>query len=680
VPTEVVPAQLPPALAAFAGRAADLERLDDLLAATAAGGSAVIGAVSGSAGVGKTAMAVYWAHRVAPHFPDGQLYVNLRGYDPGGAALDPAEAVRGFLGALGVPGSRVPADLDAQSALYRSVLAGRRVLVVLDNARDADQVRPLLPAAPGCLALVTSRDRLTPLVAAEGAVPLGLNVLSTVDARRLLVARLGERRTAEHPDAVEEIITRCARLPLALAIAAARAAQRPDFPVTVVAGELDRARDGLDGFTGGDAATDVRTVFSWSYRSLTGDAARLFRLLGLHPGADVGLRAAASLLGVPVAQARRALDELTRVSLLVEHAPGRYGCHDLLRAYAAELTTRYDTAAERGQCLRRVVDHYLRAAYTGSLLLRPTRRRVDLGPTCAGVAVEQLADRDRALDWYAAERQVLLSLVEATLDGLEFQQWQLAWSLLIFLGEQGYDRDNLRVQEAGLGAAQRAADLTGQAYGHRGLGWAHARLGDMARSEAHSREALRLFEQLGDGPAIADVHINLSSVAGARGEFEQALHHAERAQALSDSGTGGACAEIYVSWYHGRLGDYQRGLGHARAALVTMTELGETSGVAGAWNAMGVLHFGAGDPERGTDCLRQAIALYRRLGHRFLEADSWVDLGDGHERAGDGEAARDCWERALELLDALGHDRAVALRSRLATVPAPATPASTGGR
>ena len=271
-----VPAQLPPGAPAFAGRDEELASLDANLRTAQAGlaGTApavVISAVSGTACVGKTALAVHWAHRVTAQFPDGQLYVNLRGFDPGGA-LDPAEAVRGFLDALGVVVARIPQGLDAQSGLYRSLLAGKRMLVMLDNARDAEQVRPLLPGSPGCLAIVTSRNQLSGLVA-EGARPLSLDLLSTTEARDLLARRLGADRVASEPGPVDEIIERCARLPLALAIAASRAATSPRFPLAAIAAELRQANRALDPFDAGDLATDVRAVFSWSYRSLTAEAA-----------------------------------------------------------------------------------------------------------------------------------------------------------------------------------------------------------------------------------------------------------------------------------------------------------------------------------------------------------------------------------------------------------------------
>jgi len=255
-----------------------------------------LGTRFGIARVGKTALALHWANRAVGWFPDGQLYVNLRGFDPGGKRVAPDDALRGFLDALGVPGNQTPTTTEALVNVYRSLLAGKRILVVLDNAASAEQVRPLLPATAGCTALVTSQDELRHLVAVEDAQPLALDLLSKQEAVALLAARLGADRIAAEPAAVDEIVTACARLPLALVVTAARAALAPDVPLAALARELRTAAGGrLDALDGGDPAADVRTVFSWSYRHLSAPAARPFRLLGLHPGADLATLAAASL-------------------------------------------------------------------------------------------------------------------------------------------------------------------------------------------------------------------------------------------------------------------------------------------------------------------------------------------------------------------------------------------------
>src|SRR6204780_4440335 len=359
-----VPRQLPAAVADFTGRAAELRALIRMLDQAGAGtpGTVVISAIGGTAGVGKTALALHWAHQVATSFPDGQLYVNLRGFDPSGNPTVPTEAIRGFLDALGVPPDRITASPEAQAGMYRSLLADRRMLIVLDNARHEQQVRPLLPASPGTLVLVTSRSQLSGLGAAEGARLISLDVLSHAEAVQLLAARLGTARAAAQPAAAGRIAPLCACLPLALTVAAARAAARPGFPLAALAAELADSAGRLDALDAADPGSSVRAVFSWSVRQLTGEAVRMFWLLGIHPGPDICAPAAASLAGRGQPQARRLLRELADAHLIAEHVPGRYAFHDLLRAYAAEQACDADSDTDRREATGRVLDHYLHTA------------------------------------------------------------------------------------------------------------------------------------------------------------------------------------------------------------------------------------------------------------------------------------------------------------------------------
>ncbi len=347
------PAQLPPDVAGFAGREEYLRELDAVAGAAGSrrGTATAIAAIAGTAGVGKTALAVHWAHGRRDRFPDGQLYVNLRGFDPARAAVAPAEALRGFLNALGVPESRTPIGVAPRVGLYRSLLADRRMLVVLDNARDEKQVRPLLPGAPGCQALVTSRNALAGLVAAEAAHAVEVDLLDAGDALALLAGRLGPARLAAEPGAADRVIAACAGLPLALAVMAARAATVPERPLAVLVDELSRTRGTLDAFTGPDAATDLRAVFATSYRTLNPASARLFLLLGVAAGPELSAPAVAGLAEVPLAQARPALADLVRAHLVNERGPAGYTVHDLLRAYARELVGRRREGAGGGDAV-----------------------------------------------------------------------------------------------------------------------------------------------------------------------------------------------------------------------------------------------------------------------------------------------------------------------------------------
>src|SRR6202050_3365688 len=366
------PVMLPATVPGFTGRARELRALSGLLRP---GGPVLIRAIGGTAGVGKTALAVHWARRAAADFPDGQLYVNLRGFGPADP-LPPAEALRAFLDALGVPAARLPATLDGRQALYRSLLDDRRMLIVLDNARDPAQVRPLLPATPTAMVLITSRSELASLVVTHGATTISLDVLTVAEARDMLTERLGADRVAAEPEAADELIGLCARLPLALAITAARAVTHPGFTLAALTAELRDAKGRLDALSTGEDATDVRAVLSWSYQSLQPPAARMFRLLGLHPGPEITAAAAASLAGTGMVVARRLLRELTRCHLLAAPAAGRDAFHDLLRAYAAEQAAAVGSGDDRRAATGRMLDHYLHSARSADLQLNPLREPI----------------------------------------------------------------------------------------------------------------------------------------------------------------------------------------------------------------------------------------------------------------------------------------------------------------
>src|SRR5262249_53843859 len=528
-----VPRQLPAAVAHFAGRAGELDTLTGLLCDRAErGGTVVISAIGGTAGVGKTAVEVYWAQQVADRFPDGQLYVNLRGFDPGGSVMEPAEAVRRFLDALQVPPEQIPVDLDAQAALYRSQLAGKRVLVVLDNARDTVQVRPLLPGTSTCLVVVTSRNQLTGLIA-DGAHPITLDLLTDDEAWQLLAQRLGTGRVAAEPEAVAEIIPRCAHLPLALALVAARAAVRPHGGLHLLAEELRDTQQRWQALTGDEPAMDVQAVFSWSYQALTPDAAPLFRLLRLHPGPDTAGAAAASLAGHPLSAVRPVLAELTGASLLVEHVPGRYDFHDLLRTYATDRAQSLDTDQQRHTTTVRILDHYLHTAHTADRLLDPAPDPITLTPPAPDVTPQHPADHQQALDWFTLEHPVLLAAVDqAAVTGFDTHTWQLARTLATFLNRRGHWHDWASVSRAAVAAAQRLADPTAQTRAHRILAHAYTMLGRLDDAHTQLSRALDLATHTGDQTAQAHTHQHLGILWERRGDSPPATVHAPGAPPL----------------------------------------------------------------------------------------------------------------------------------------------------
>jgi DNA-binding SARP family transcriptional activator len=674
-PVVLAPAQLPPVLATFAGRKAELASLDALLAHAAGTGSGtvVISAVSGTAGVGKTTLAVQWAHRIAGRFPDGQLYVNLRGFGPDKTPVDPAGPMRGFLDALGVPAARIPPSLAGQTALYRSLLRSRRVLVVLDNVRDAAQARPLLPGSPGCLAIVTSRDQLIGLAATEGAAPLALDLLTAAEAHELLGRRLGEARLASDPDAADEIIQRCARLPLALAIVAARAACRPSFRLADIAAELREAKAVLDPLEGDELASGVRAVFSWSYRALPADAARLFRLLGLQPGPDIAIAAAASLAAIPPQQARPLLAKLARAHLLTEYAPGRYGLHDLLRAYAAELAHAHDSPGARDAAVGRLLDHYLHTAHHAAMLIEPYYDPLALAPAELGAVVDQLTTAAGAQGWFDAEHGALLAAVQLAVGaGFGARAWQLVWSLSDFLLRRGVWHEQARICEAGLETARCAGDVTGQAHCLHRLAVGYTRSGRFHDAGSLLQQALQLFETMGDQVGQAYVHGMLGLLAGRQQQTASALDHFMRTLALYQAADHPAQAMVLndIGYTHALLGNYRQGIAFCEQALAVIRELGAANWENAVWDSLGYVHHQLGDHQRAISCYQRSLDLSRELADRWNEAATLDHLGDTYHSLGGTAAAHRAWTQALRIFGEIDHPNADPIRAKLQAMPA----------
>ncbi|HZM84821.1 MAG TPA: tetratricopeptide repeat protein [Candidatus Limnocylindrales bacterium] len=677
-----VPRQLPPAVGHFAGRAAELAALADLLPSrVSAGGTVVISAIGGTAGVGKTALAVFWAHQVRDRFPDGQLYVNLRGFDPGGQVMGPGAVLRRFLDALGVQPQRIPADLDAQAALFRTTVAGLRMLIVLDNARDSAQVRPLLPGARGCLVVVTSRNRLSGLVAAEGAHPLSLSLLTPAEARELLARRLGRRRLAAEPAAVEQIITACARLPLALAIVAARAIGHPQLSLDALADELRDTHERLGRLTSGeDAYTDIREVLSWSYQSLTEQAAKLFRLLGLHPGPDITVEAAASLVGVPVSVAQGLLTELSRANLIVEQAPGRYTFHDLLRAFAADLTRTHEGPHERNAATHRMLDHYLHTAHTAARHLHPmiTPPSITPSPIQTGVTTGHVGDHQQALAWFTSEHAVLLAIIDhAFASGYNTHVWYLAWTMWAFLNPRGRWHDYAATARAAVTAAQRLANPTAQAYAHLQLATADMRLGHLDDAHTQLRHALDLYRQVGDqgdSAGQAYTHIAIAQVLEQQDLHSDAMHHAHQALELFravDHRRGQANALSNIGFYRTLLGDYQQALTTCQQALALLNELGDRTGQAATWDSIGYANHHLGHYTQAITCYEHAAGLFQDLGNRYFEATVLSHLGESHQATDNLHAARAAWQQAHNILKELDHPDAKQIEDKIATLDTP---------
>ena len=663
------PAQVPPEAAGFAGRTAELDQLHAMVPADASEPSVVV--VTGTAGVGKTTLAIRFARQVASRFPDGQLYVNLRGFDPSGAPTEPGTALQAFFDALGVPARQVPATLDAQTGLFRSLLAGRRMLLLLDNARSTEQVRPLLPASPGSMAVITSRNQLTGLVAAEGARLLPLGVLSDAEAAELLAGRLGTERVAAEPDAAAELAGYCAGLPLALSVTCARAVIRPGVALGDVAAELRDARGRLDALETGDEVTDLRAVFSWSYCKLSPSAARMFRLLGLHHGPDISAAAAASLAGLPVGEARGALAELTRASLLTEDAAARFSCHELLRAYAAEQAAEGGRAVECEAARHRLADHYVRTARAASERLYPARGRVELPPWPPDVAPEKFASYEAALAWFDAEHRVLQGAIIAMAaePGLEAYCWTLAWYWSPILKRRGQIQEVAALQRTALACALRLGDPVALAHVHYELGHVAGRLGDFAESQEHLTRALELFTELGDQVSVGQARHGLAVLLNQQHRYAEALEHATEALRLRRAFAAPAVvaySENAVGWINAHLGRHAEALLHCGRALELHRESGSRSGAADTLDSMGYVYDQLADYGQAIAHYEQAVEIYRDIGDAENHARSLIRLGDMQLAAGLPAGARLSWEQALTVLSATPGEDAGEVRGRLA--------------
>ena len=657
-PDLVTPHQLPPAVGCFAGRERELAELSALLdqADGQGSGTIVISAVGGSAGVGKTALATHWGHRVAGRFPDGQLYADLRGWGPSADPVPPADLISRFLHALGVPADQVPADAAARQNLYRSLLATRRILLVLDNARDTAQVRPLLPGGSSCVVLVTSRSRLAGLIAAEAAYPLSLDVLTPGEARQLLVLRLGRDRVAAEPDAAGELAELCARLPLALAIAASRACLHPAMSLATLADGLRDASARLAALDAGDSIS-VEAAFSWSYQHLPEPGRRMFRLLSLHPGPDISVAAAASLAAINPGQARAMLRELADASLLTEHLPGRFRCHDLLRTYAAERATAEDSQPSQRAAIQRTLDHYLQSAHVANQMLPQCAARNPLGPLQPGVIPELPGDYRQAMAWFDAEQHVLAALVDRAVSaGFDESGWQLGVRIAGFFVHLGNSGSSAKILKAALAAARQLGDRQAQAQVHCRIGGMFIQLGAYDDAEHHYQQALVLCQEADDRAGQAQANFCLGIAANLQGRHSKALTHTCRALALTepeDEYRVRASALGNLGWHHACLGEYALALVYCRQAITLHQEDGDRHHEASAWDSLGFAQSHLGRHDEAISSYQLALALYRQVESRANEAASLNHLGDAYQAAGQPLLARQARRRAQAIIDEL---------------------------
>lgn len=645
----LVPATLPGDVPDFVGRQHELAELGQAL--TQPEGAAVpVAVVSGTAGVGKTALALHWSHRARSRFPDGQLYVDLRGYDPQ-QPLSGGDALARLLSALGLPTHEIPLDEADRVARYRTELNGRRVLVVLDNASSVDQVHPLLPGTGSCAVVVTSRDTLGELVARHGARRLNLDLLPMSDSLDLLRRLIGDRFDRETAVG-EELAVQCVGLPLALRVAAELAATLRTTPLPYLVSELADRRKRLGMLD--SVGNSVSAVFSWSYQHLPAAAARVFRLLGLQFGPHVSLSASAALAGRSLDDTRRALTTLIRAHLVHSVGPDRYGMHDLLRAYATTLAHDHLTPADRADAQRRLVDYYLHTAYAATTLLGH-RDPISLLPPAPGVPPAAFADRDSASAWFASEHQTLLAAVDSAPDS---HTGLLARTMSTYLEQRGYWPDWVTTQHAALDTAQRLDDRPGIAAALGELGRANARMGRYGEADQLLRRAVLLFQELGDPLGQAHCHNTLTLVFERQYDFVSALEEATSALAkyqAVDNRVGQARALNNMGWCNTRLGRYPTARECCEQALALQRESGDRNGESATLDTLGLVHHQVGRHHEAIACYERALDIYREFGDRFNEASLLIHLGDSADAAGDPGAAREARKNARDILAEFDH-------------------------
>ncbi|MBE1500516.1 DNA-binding SARP family transcriptional activator [Amycolatopsis lexingtonensis] len=662
-----VPRQLPADLRTFSGREGDLKALHALLPeAVDAGASTQIASVEGMGGVGKTTLAVHFAHEIADRFPGGQVYLNLRGYGPG-EPVEPAAALEAMLTALGVPCDAIPADLDGRAASWRTHTAGRRLLVLLDNANRTEQVRPLLPG-PGCLVVITSRWQLRALVATHGARRIALEELGDEDAVGLLAATIGVERVARDPAAAERFVRYCGGLPLAIRILAVRAAQFPDLALDEFAGSL--ADDLLGSFDLADGeGTNIRSVFSYSYQALEPPAARLLRLLGLTTGADFTAPAAAAVAGLDLTTARAGLETLASAHLLARPRPGRYQFHDLIRAYAGEVASQVDSPSQRAAALDRLLDWYLASALDASRRMRPERyyRLLELDDLGGGLT---FGSHHEALDWFVEESGNLIAAVHlARRLGRDDVCWKLAWLLQSYFVTRSRLDDWRSVFAVALEAARASGHRPGEAGILSGLGVVDGVARRYAESRRYLEQVLAIQRELGarEGEARAQYNLalashNLEDYAGAYEHGKQALEIVrELGMGQFEASVLRALGDVCTS-----MGDHEQALRLADAALAVVGPDGRPVDTRFTQHTRGLALIGLGRFDEGIACLRDSVSMFFEMGEQYEAADVLSQLGTIHARYGDEALARECWLRSVRLLTELGHPDADDVRAKLA--------------
>ncbi|GAA3439143.1 AfsR/SARP family transcriptional regulator [Kutzneria kofuensis] len=665
----VIPRQLPAPPAPFVGREADMARLDEVFDT---GRAVVISTLAGTGGIGKTWLALHWAHRRLDRFPDGQLFVDLRGFGPDDTRMDPAVALRGFLGALGVSRSAVPADAHAQEAMFRSLVAGKRMLIVIDNVADAAQVTPLLPGSSSCTVVITSRTALTSLVSRHGARHLSLDVLGDAESLALLTERLGPARIDADRDAALELVRFCTGFPLALAIIAGRALVADTVPLGKFVAELQAT--GLAALDDTDPAGSLGAVLSWSLRALDPVDRTVFGLLGLAPGPDIALPAAANLTGLSPAATEHALRRLEDASLVRRDDHDRFWMHDLVRRYAVTRAQAELTEDDRERALRRVLDFYLRTAHAGDLVLFPHRAPSPLGPAEPGSHPQLLADGAAAAAWFEAEHECLLDAQRLALArGQHRAAWQFAWTMSIFHQLRGLHHDHLETWLHALDTIEHLADPVSAIRTHRNIANACAALERYDQAVTHLHEAVTLAEKEEAHAELGHTYLVLCRVDEVRRDFRQGRDHGEQALhffRLAGNPAWEATALNSTGWCAALLGDYDHAREYCRTA-VELSRLHQSPTVeANALNSLGYVDHHTGQHRSAIENYRLALRAYGDFGSTHGRADTLEGIGHPYAALGQYAEARAAWTEAAALHESQQRtEDAARVRRHLQTLP-----------
>ncbi|MET7297162.1 tetratricopeptide repeat protein [Streptomyces griseoloalbus] len=668
-----IPHQLPGAPKVFVGRRRERDHLEALLSTRRvdSGGNRNVVLLCGAAGAGKSALSVVCSRKMAAEFPDGELYADLHGYSAG-QPIGPETVLVGFLQALGVPPLSIPGHLDAQAALYRTLISGRRILILLDNTDSADRVRPLLGGSDKSFFLITSRSRLSGLVAREGAYRMPLDNLSPEEALELLHSIIGDRVEQEAAMA-EELARLCAYLPLALRVAAEHVVTNPDASLEELVSELSEEADRLDLFTPeDDEGTAVRSVFSWSYRGLPTDAALTFRLLGITPGKDIAFDAVEELVELPRRRTRRALECLTNVHLLEQKKRGRYSFHDLLRAYAAELGEEEDSVEERNSALYRLSTWYLAKAQAAERIITPGRS-VFVRSSRVPADSHRFDSYELALAWCDTEKSNVIDVARRAGEAGDYEAAAgLANMMWGYFNIRKCWPEWISCNEIGIAAARSAGDRTTEAWILTSSGVAYRNLRQTQKSvESHER-AIEIFGELGDRVGFGFAHNNLANAYSDAGEFVLALQNFEIARecfsslSLPAKGKRGLAVTLNsMAVTYNSMGQYDEGRRAAESALGTLRQLGDNHGVAFALNNLGGAYLGTGDYNRAEQSFIAALELRESIGDLYGAARTLLTLGDVQSTRGNAAAARESWNRALDFFGGLGAPEVADAEGRL---------------